>query len=98
MADHRRFDQLSEDELRELLDRGELTRQEFDERLQELARREAATRRPEDLPDSTDRTTAEGFGSGQGMGQSQGGRRPQPEIPDERGFPRTEEDEEEWPT
>lgn len=96
MADHRRLDQMSEEELRELLDRGELTRQELDEKLQERARRRAASRRPQDLPDATDRTTAEGFGSGQGMGRTQSGQGP--ETPDERGFPRTEEDAEDWPT
>jgi hypothetical protein len=98
MADHKRVDHLSEEELQAMLDRGELTRQEFDEMLQERARRQAASRRPEDLPDSTDHTTAEGFGSGQGMGRPQGGQGPEQEIPDERGFPRTKKDEEDWPT
>ena len=94
MNDRARLDRLSEAQLRQRLANGDLSDEEF----QEAMRRKAASRRPEDLPDSTDHTTAEGFGSGQGMEHSDMGQGPEPDIPDERGFPRTEEESEEWPT
>ena len=89
MTDRRHTEQRSEDELREMLRNGELTDEEYQERM----RRRAASRDPEDLPDSTDQVTVEGFGSGQGMEATQSGQGP--EIPDERGFPRTRD--EDWP-
>lgn len=94
MAEERRFDQMSDQEIERLIAEGEVTQEEIDEQLQQAARREAATRDPEDLPDSTDRTTAGGFGSGQGMGKQRSGQGP--DRPDERGFPRTPDLE--WPT
>ncbi len=92
MNERRSMDQMSEVELREKLAKGELS----DEEYQAQMRRRAASRNPEDLPDSTDQTTVEGFGSGQGMERTQSGTGPEPDIPDERGFPRTTNDEA-WP-
>ncbi len=66
MNDQTRLDRLSEAQLREKLATGDLSDEDF----QEAMRRQAASRRVEDLPNSTDRTTAEGFGSGQGMEHS----------------------------
>ena len=94
MNDQTRLDRLSEAQLREKLATGDLSDEDF----QEAMRRLAASRRVEDLPNSTDRTTAEGFGSGQGMEHSDMGQGPEPDVPDERGFPRTEEESEDWPT
>ena len=89
MTDRRRHEQMSEEDLRRKLADGELSDEEF----QEAMRRRAASRDPKDLPDSTDTVTVEGFGSGQGMTDSQTGQ--DPDIPDERGFPRT--NDEAWP-
>ena len=94
MNDRERLDRLSETELREKLANGDLSDEDF----QEAMRRKTASRRAEDLPDSTDRTTAEGFGSGQGMEHSDTGQGSATGIPDERGFPRTAEEGEDWPT
>ncbi len=91
MTDRQRHEQMSEEDLRRKLANGELSDEEF----QEQMRRRAASRDPEDLPDSTDTVSVEGFGSGQGMEHSQTGTGPEPEIPDERGFPRT--NDEAWP-
>jgi len=94
MVEERRFDQMSEQEIERLIADGSVTPEEVDEQIQQRARREAATRNPEELPDSTDRTTAGGFGSGQGMGNERTGQGP--DRPAERGFPRTPDPE--WPT
>jgi hypothetical protein len=98
MTDRRPIDQLSDDELREKLASGEVTLEELDEKLQQRMRREAASRDIDDLPDSTERDTVEGFGSGQGMGRPQNKEGRETDKPDEHGFPRTEEEEEDWPT
>ena len=66
---------------------------DVDAALQARERRRAAER--EDLPDSTDRATAGGFGSGQGMGAERTGQGPQGGA--ERGEPRTAADAEDWP-
>lgn len=87
------FDELSSNEIEQLIADGKVTREEVDERLQEAARREAAERSSDDLPDDTERTTAGGFGSGQGMGRERTGTGP--DQPDERGEPRTEDRN--WP-
>lgn len=97
MADERPVDQMSDEELREKLASGEVTLGELNEKLQQRTRRMFASRDDRELPDSTDRTTAEGFGSGQGMGRTQTGQGPEPDIPDEREFPRTAERAEDWP-
>jgi hypothetical protein len=94
MANERRFDELSDQETQELLASGEVTPQEIDEQLQEHARREAAERDAEELPDSTERVTVGGFGSGQGMGTERTGQ--EPDRPDDQGFPRTKDTD--WPT
>ena len=89
MTDRGRHEEMSEEDLRRKLANGELSDEEF----QEQMRRRAASRDPEDLPDSTDTVSVEGFGSGQGMTDRQTGQ--DPEIPDERGFPRTQDKR--WP-
>jgi hypothetical protein len=85
---------MSEREIEQLVASGEVTLDEIDQQLQQQARREAAERDPEELPDPTDRLTVGGFGSGQGMGTERTGQ--EPDRPDEQGFPRTQDPE--WPT
>ena len=98
MDEHAHEDQLSHlsaDELRERLEKGELTPQQVDKALQQQARRAAAQRSSDELlPD--EHVTAEGFGSGQGMGTARTGQGPN--RPDEEGFPRTQKDKEDWPS
>lgn len=67
-------------------DTGDRTPEELDEELQVAMRRQAATRDPEELPDSTDRMTAAGPGAGQGMEHQRTGQ--DPDHPAERGEPR----------
>ncbi len=92
MANEMPFEDMTEQELERAVDEGRISRDHMNEILQERQRRAAATR--EKTPDSTDRETVSGFGSGQGMGASRTGQGPS--IPDERGFPRGEDPD--WPT
>lgn len=84
---------VSEQEMLSEIDEGQATYEELDEKIEEKMRRDAAER--DSTPDSTDVTTAAGFGSGQGMGTEETGQ--EPDRPDEEGFPRTERDKEDWP-
>lgn len=86
-----RFEEMPEKDLEQAVDEGRLSREQLNEILQERQRRAAATRKK--MPDSTHRHTAEGFGSGQGMGTERTGQ--EPGIPDERGYPRGEDRD--WP-
>lgn len=86
-----RFEEMLEKDLEQAVDEGRLSREHLNEILQERQRRAAATR--ETTPDSTQRHSVEGFGSGQGMGPNRSGQGP--DIPDERGFPRGEDPD--WP-
>lgn len=94
MAEQQPPSDLSQDELREKLAKGETTLEDVDQSLQQEARRQAAERDPDELPIS-DQVTAGGFGSGQGMGNQRTGQ--DPDIPPERGEPRTAEKAEDWP-
>jgi hypothetical protein len=91
MADERRFEELSEEDLEKAVAEGRLSRDQVNEILQERYRRAAAMR--ETTPDPTRRHTVEGFGSGQGMGVERTGQ--EPGTPDERGVPRGEDRD--WP-
>jgi hypothetical protein len=91
MTDQMRFEEPSEKDLEQAVAEGRLSRDQFNEILQERQRRAAATR--ENLPDPTQRHMVEGFGSGQGMGTERTGQ--EPERPDEQGFPRGEDRD--WP-
>lgn len=86
-----RFEEMPEEDLEQAVDEGRLSREQLNEILQERQRRAAATRRK--TPDSTHRHTAEGFGSGQGMGTERTGQ--EPGTPDERGYPCGEDRD--WP-
>ncbi len=94
MAEHQNAADLSQEELRQKLASGETTLDEVDQALQQAARRQAAERDPEDLP-ANDQVSAGGFGSGQGMGSQRTGQ--DPDIPPERGEPRTPKKAEDWP-
>lgn len=58
---------VSPDDLDAAVQDGELTQQQADTKLQEAARRRAATEGPVTDTDSEGQTTQGGFGSGQGM-------------------------------
>ncbi len=92
MVNEMQFEEMPEKDLEQAVNEGRLSRNQLNEILQERQRRAAATR--EKTPDSTQRHTVEGFGSGQGMGNERTGQGPG--TPDERGFPRGEDPD--WPT
>lgn len=89
--DDRWLEALSDEELEQAIRDGRATRQQVDAVLQARLRREAAERGT--LPDPTERKTAGGFGSGQGMGTHTTGQ--EPGVYDEQGKPR--HDDLEWP-
>ncbi|MDI3340736.1 MAG: hypothetical protein QJR03_09405 [Sphaerobacter sp.] len=91
--DRQWLETLSDAELERLVREGRITREEADEIIQARERRAAAERDPEELPDPTERKTAGGFGSGQGMGVHSTGQ--EPGAYDEQGKPRHEDLE--WP-
>ena len=71
-----RADYLPGDELEQAVARGEISREEANERLQAAARRHTAEHGPDLDTDEDGRITAGGFGSGQGMAShSAGGRK-----------------------